>query len=98
MVRDGWGSWWTVHTMSWDALDRVNSLVRNSPPPPQRHHRALGTVLLQGPGGVALSDEGCAPLSRGWLWQRKCNKLDPHTWQWKCDNLGLLMVVLGCIE
>ena len=33
------------------SLYRVTSLIRNSPPS-QGHHRALGTVLLQGPGGA----------------------------------------------
>jgi hypothetical protein len=31
---------------------RGTSLIRNRPPPPKEHHRALGTGLLQGPGGV----------------------------------------------
>jgi hypothetical protein len=29
---------------------RGTSLMLNSPPPPLGHHRALGVVLLQGPG------------------------------------------------
>jgi len=43
---------------------RVTSLIRNRPPPADPH-RALGMVLLKGPGGGAVSYERGTPVRLG---------------------------------